>query len=119
MARARDCRERLFVRAVSATALSRLTAPLADLRLPGPLLRALMRAYIRAYGVDLSEAAEPLTAFPSFNAFFTRRLRPGARPICAEAGAAGPPSGSRGHSIGTMAEDGRRRQIKGRPHSLS
>jgi len=119
MAPARDLGERLFVRAVSAPALSRLTAPLADLRLPGPLLRALMRAYIRAYRVDMSEAAEPLTAFPSFNAFFTRRLRPGARPICAEAGVVVSPCDSRVHSIGTMPEDGRLEQIKGRTYSVS
>ena len=34
----------------------------------------------RRFGVDLSEAAEPdPTAYPSFNAFFTRALKPGAR----------------------------------------
>ena len=54
-----------------------------------------MRAYIRAYGVDMSEAAEPLTAFPTFNAFFTRRLRPGARPIDADADVVVSPCDSR------------------------
>jgi phosphatidylserine decarboxylase len=35
---------------------------------------------VRRFGVDLSEAAEPdATAYPSFNAFFTRALRPDAR----------------------------------------
>ena len=34
----------------------------------------------RKFGVDLGEAAEPNpTAYPSFNAFFTRALKPGAR----------------------------------------
>ncbi|HEY0660934.1 MAG TPA: archaetidylserine decarboxylase [Lysobacter sp.] len=34
----------------------------------------------RKFGVDLSEATEPdATAYPSFNAFFTRALKPGAR----------------------------------------
>lgn len=34
----------------------------------------------RKFGVDLSEAAQPdPTAYPSFNAFFTRALKPGAR----------------------------------------
>jgi phosphatidylserine decarboxylase len=119
MARARDVGERLFVRAVSAPALSRLTASLADLRLPGPLLRAIMRAYIRAYRVDMSEAAEPLTAFPSFNAFFTRRLRAGARPISAEEDAAVSPCDSRVHSIGAVPENGRLEQIKGRTYALA
>lgn len=34
----------------------------------------------RKFGVDLNEAAEPdRTAYPTFNAFFTRALKPGAR----------------------------------------
>jgi phosphatidylserine decarboxylase len=119
MAGARDFGERLFVRAVSAPALSRLTASLADLRLPGPLLRAVMRAYIRAYRVDMSEAAEPLTAFPSFNAFFTRRLRAGARPISAEEDVVVSPCDSRVHSIGAVPENGRLEQIKGRTYTLA
>ncbi|MFO1401925.1 MAG: archaetidylserine decarboxylase [Steroidobacteraceae bacterium] len=41
---------------------------------------ALIRAFVRGYRPELGDAdlADPL-AYPSFNAFFTRRLRPGAR----------------------------------------
>ena len=40
----------------------------------------LINAVISRFGVDMSEAAEPdPAAYPSFNAFFTRELRPGAR----------------------------------------
>jgi phosphatidylserine decarboxylase len=36
----------------------------------------------RKFGVDLSEAAEPdPTVYPTFNAFFTRALKPGAREV--------------------------------------
>jgi phosphatidylserine decarboxylase len=115
----RDIGERVFVRAVSSPRMSRVTASLADLRVPGPLLRTLIRSYIRAYGVDMSEAAEPLASFPTFNAFFTRRLRTGARPICTDADTVVSPCDSRVHSIGTMPEDGRLEQIKGRTYSLS
>jgi phosphatidylserine decarboxylase len=115
----RDIGERLFVRAVSSPRMSRITASLADLRLPGPFLRPLLRAYIGAYGVDMSEAAEPLASFPTFNAFFTRRLRSGARPICADGDTVVSPCDSRVHSIGTMPADGRLEQIKGRTYSLS
>ena len=39
----------------------------------------------RRFGVDLSEAAEPdPAAYPTFNAFFTRALKPGARPADAD-----------------------------------
>ena len=115
----RDIGERLFVRAVSSPRMSRVTASLADLRPPGPLLRPFLRAYIRAYGVNMSEAAEPLASFASFNAFFTRRLRTGARPICADVDTVVSPCDSRVHSIGTMPEDGRLEQVKGRTYSLS
>jgi phosphatidylserine decarboxylase len=40
----------------------------------------LIDTVVRKFGVDLSEAAEPdATAYPTFNAFFTRALKPGAR----------------------------------------
>lgn len=49
-----------------------------------PTLRnATLRAVLSAYPqIDLAEAAEPDPfAYPSFNAFFTRALRPGLRPL--------------------------------------
>ncbi len=40
--------------------------------------------FVRRYGVDMAEAAEPdIARYASFNAFFTRALKPGARPIAA------------------------------------
>ena len=40
----------------------------------------LIDAVVRRFGVDLAEAAEPdPRAYPTFNAFFTRALQPGAR----------------------------------------
>lgn len=52
-----------------------------------PWLKDLLIRNVRhRYQVDMDEAAQPdATAYPSFNAFFTRALRPGARPIAAEA----------------------------------
>lgn len=53
-------------------------------RSTSPWLRnATLRAVLRAYPqIDPSEAAEPDPfAYPSFNAFFTRALRPGLRPL--------------------------------------
>jgi phosphatidylserine decarboxylase len=42
--------------------------------------QTLINAVVRNFDVDLEEAAEPdARAYPSFNAFFTRALRPGAR----------------------------------------
>jgi phosphatidylserine decarboxylase len=40
----------------------------------------LIDAVVKRFGVDLAEAAQPdPSAYPSFNAFFTRALKPGAR----------------------------------------
>ncbi|MDD5036309.1 MAG: archaetidylserine decarboxylase [Methylococcaceae bacterium] len=46
---------------------------------------AFIRSIIRLYRVDMSEALEPdPEAYPCFNAFFTRALKPEARPLCAD-----------------------------------
>ena len=42
----------------------------------------IIRWFVRRYGVDMNEAAEPdITRYASFNDFFTRALKPGARPL--------------------------------------
>ena len=47
-----------------------------------PLSAPLIRAFVRHFEVDMTEAQEPnLVAYSSFNAFFTRSLRPGVRPL--------------------------------------
>lgn len=59
--------------------LSSLARRLAYSQRPGTR-RWLIDTVTRKFGVDLSEAAEPdPRAYPSFNAFFTRALRDGAR----------------------------------------
>ena len=41
-----------------------------------------IRWFVRKYGVDMSEAAEPdIAAYATFNDFFTRALKPDARPL--------------------------------------
>jgi phosphatidylserine decarboxylase len=46
-----------------------------------PLSRLITRLFVWTYGVDMSEAEQPLSAYPTLEALFTRRLREGARPI--------------------------------------
>jgi phosphatidylserine decarboxylase len=59
--------------------LSSLARRLAYSQRPA-LKQWLIDTVVRRFAVDMSEAAEPdQTAYPSFNAFFTRALRPGAR----------------------------------------
>jgi phosphatidylserine decarboxylase len=48
----------------------------------GAVTQAIIRRFVKRFGVDMSEAAEPdIGAYPSFNEFFTRALKPGARPM--------------------------------------
>ena len=76
----------------------------------------LIRRIGRHYGIDVSEAAETdLSAYPHFNAFFTRALRPDARPIAAD-GIVSPADG-RVSQIGTIDGD-RLLQAKGRAFTL-
>lgn len=61
--------------------LSRLVGRIAGCQWP-PLKNLLISVFVRAFGVDLTEAAHPhKSAYPSFNAFFTRALKPGIRPV--------------------------------------
>ncbi|MFC3105644.1 archaetidylserine decarboxylase [Salinisphaera aquimarina] len=63
-------------------AISRAAHALAQSRLPW-LKRALVNAFMHLFpGIDMDEAAEPdPQRYESFNAFFTRALAPGARPM--------------------------------------
>ena len=48
----------------------------------GAATTAVIRWFIQRYGVDMSQAAEPdPAAYATFNDFFTRALKPGARPL--------------------------------------
>ena len=48
----------------------------------GKQTTSVIRWFVATYGVNMSEAAEPdITRYATFNDFFTRALRPGARPI--------------------------------------
>ena len=113
MSGARRALERIAVASVSWPPASRVLGWLSDLPLPRPLRGPLIHAYARAYGVDLSEAALPPSDYPSFNAFFTRRLRPGVRPIDASPGVVVAPCDSRLSAIGRVPEDLLLEQVKG------
>lgn len=114
----RDALERVASGAVAWPVLSRLLGRLSDLELPRGVLSPIIRAYARVYGADLSEAALPPEAYPSFNAFFTRRLRPGARPVDTASHAVVSPCDARLSSIGPIPEDGRLEQVKGRTFAI-
>ena len=81
--------------------------------------RPLIRAFAHRYRVDLDEAAAPgLDGYRSFNAFFTRALRAGARPMPDAPDAVVSPADGYLSQFGRIA-DGRILQAKGRDFSAS
>jgi phosphatidylserine decarboxylase len=66
-----------------ASAASKALGAAARARLPRRLSQAVVSAYVRYFEVDLQDVDDARLGdgFTSFNAFFTRRLRDGARPI--------------------------------------
>jgi phosphatidylserine decarboxylase len=114
----RDTLEQAVVLASSHPATSRLAGRLADLRLPRPILGGAIRLYCRALGVDTDEVAEPISSHATFDAFFTRRLRPGARPVASGEGIAACPCDARLHATGPLSADGRVEQVKGRTYTV-
>ena len=93
-------------------AVSRSAGALASSEVPW-LKDRLIRRFIAAYDVDMREAARGIEEYRSFNDFFTRELKPGARPL----GDAGQfilsPADGAISQIGRI-EDGRIFQAKGR-----
>ena len=65
--------------------ISRLIGSIADLDGPQAVVDKAVDAFVRTYGIDLSEAVVPQGGFRSFNDFFTRRLVAGARPVAPDA----------------------------------
>lgn len=95
--------------------LSRCTGWLAELEHPVWLKNWVIGLFVRQFDVDMSEALEPYhERYANFNAFFTRPLQEGARPI-AEADVVCPADGA----ISQLGDiiDGRIFQAKGQDYS--
>ena len=100
--------QHLLSRAVGALAASEVRW------LRGPLIRA----FARAYGVDMAEAERPdLASYRSFNDFFTRSLTLDARPVDAAPGAVVGPADGVVSQSGTI-ERGELLQAKGIRYSF-
>jgi len=98
--------------------LSRAVHRLTRLR-AGPLTRLAIRAFVRGFDVDLGDAAEPdARRYATFNAFFTRALRPDARPLAPQTDALLCPVDGAISQLGPL-EDGRLVQAKGQTFQLA
>ncbi|QDE97611.1 archaetidylserine decarboxylase [Myxococcus xanthus] len=63
------------------SALSTVVGMATRLPVPAPVHQAAMRAFAKAYNVDMEEAEHSFDHYPTFAQFFTRGLKPGLRPV--------------------------------------
>ncbi len=85
--------------------LSRAAGRLAESHV-GLVKGSFIHWFARRYDVDMSEAAEPdLDAYPDFNSFFTRALRPDARPIDTSPDSLVSPADGRISQLGAISEE--------------
>ncbi len=105
------------LRVLPRTTISRVAGRAAELPWPGPLRDVVLNAYCKAYDVDLSEAAAARDTYGSFDAFFTRALKDGARPVNSDMNVAVSPADGTVASFGEIDAESTF-VVKGRPYRL-
>ena len=113
-------RDRLFVamqHVLPQHFLSRIVLRVTRIRL-WPVKSLLIRSFLRGFKVNMSEAAQPNPLrYPSFNAFFTRALRHGARATDIDPGALVSPVDGTVSQIGRL-DGSKLLQAKGHDYTL-
>ena len=84
---------------------SRLTGIIAGFQWPSFLAYPLLKSFARFYQINLSEAEKPLSDYRSFDSFFTRKLRPDARPTDPRSNAFVSPVDGRITTFGSLDND--------------
>jgi phosphatidylserine decarboxylase len=106
-----------FLRALPRARIGHAIGRLAERRWSPAVGRAIVGAYARAYDVALDEAAGR-HEWASFDAFFTRKLRDGARTVETDPRTIVSPADGRIESMGRVAP-GARLLVKGRPYEVA
>lgn len=107
-----------FLKLLPRNTLSRALGAACRIPAPRPVMRAVIRTFARKYGVDAAEAERAIEEYPTFTEFFTRRLKPGARPIApGERVPVSPVDGTVGE-VGEIVE-GQLLQAKGKRYTLA
>ncbi len=94
------------------SALSTVVGMATRLPVPEAMHQAAMRAFAKAYNVDMEEAEHSFEHYPTFAQFFTRALKPGLRPVDPDEKAVVSPVDGRVSQVG-YSEHGRCLQAKG------
>jgi phosphatidylserine decarboxylase len=105
-----------LLRLLPRTGLSHAVGRLCEVRLSPTVARTVTRAYIRAYGVDMQDVAPESGPYGSFDAFFTRPLRSGARHI--DGAAVVSPADGQLTAAGPI-DQGSKIVVKGQPYDVA
>ena len=97
--------------------LSRVIGRIAAFPPAQSILTQAIDAYARAYRVDLDEAEVPPGGFRTFDEFFTRRLKPGLRPVEGDDGTLVSPADGLLEDIGDI-EHGSVLRVKGQSYEV-
>lgn len=97
-------------------ALSRLTRFFTTLYIPSFLRHPILGTFAKSFGLNLNEAEHPLAHYTSFDTFFTRDLKSGARPL--DNSLLVSPVDAVIQEFGDIKDDGQLIQAKGVPYSL-
>lgn len=98
--------------------LSRVVGAAAHARLPSIITRTSVKLFASSYGIDMDEAELPISEYATIGDLFTRRLKPGARPIDRRPGFAVSPADGHISNSGRI-EDGELIQAKGRRYAVA
>lgn len=98
--------------------ISRAIGRVASAEPPRALLSRAIGLYVRAYRVDLSDCEVPAEGYRSFNEFFSRPLRDGARPLADDSGALLCPADGKLEDEGPI-RPGARFLVKGREYDVA
>lgn len=105
-----------ILRFVPRVRLSRAVGRLCDMQVPPQIATAASRVYAKAYGVNLEEADPDQGPYGSFDEFFTRRLRPGARVL--DSAAVISPADGKIVAVGPVSSNAEI-FVKGRPYDVA
>ncbi len=107
-----------LLRVLPRARITKIMGRLADVQLHPAVADAVVGLYVRAYDVNLGDTVPPEGSFASFDAFFTRPLREGARPIEAPPDAFVSPADGRLEDAGPVHAGGKLK-IKGRDYAVA
>lgn len=109
----------LLLRAFFGRRRSRWAGALARVRLPVAVREPLLRAFAALSGAELREVKLPLREFRSFNDFFCRELREGARAIASVPDGLVSPADAKVLALGAVSNGNSRvEQVKGTTYSV-